>query len=271
MKKTADIICAALLTVLFPFFCISSSFDPHAGQYFFGYFGPHPFSFTLIRYLIISAVILVLTYLNRNNSKVFTLYVPLSFLIVYALIICDYFFTHHLLYNYSYCLWLCAAVSVAEAALFIGATLFLKTDYKAFYKIFWREYLPIFMFVVFLAFIRKPDSFEFSVNITPGHGTFRFFSYILRNPNDSYMMLICLGNIFILSPLPFILKGISFKIPNGVILIIGLLFPLLIEAYQYVFRCGNVDIDDIILNWSGFILGLIMLKIVYDRKIKEAA
>ena len=70
-----------------------------------------------------------------------------------------------------------------------------------------------------------------------------------------------LGNIFAFSPLGFLLP-ILFDKCNNVkkILIIGLTVSLSIEVVQVVFSLGSGDIDDIILNVFGTILGFWIYK-----------
>jgi len=74
------------------------------------------------------------------------------------------------------------------------------------------------------------------------------------------------GNILLLLPLgllfPLYFKRISFKST----VITGIIIPLLIEVGQlglYLFRMGTrtVDIDDVILNFIGFMLGFYIMKI----------
>ncbi len=270
MKKTFSGINAVIFALIFFIGCISSGFDKYKGAVLFGYFGPHSLTFTVIRYLVIILLIFSLTYINRNNQKLFYTVLPAELLIIGAAAVFDYFITKVFLYNYSYCLWLCAAVSVAAGALFLSALLFLKNDFDKFYKAVFRAYSVIYLLIFYVSFIRKPESLEMSVNLIPGGGTFQYFPYVFRGFDDPYLALICFGNILVFLPLPFIIKAFSFKIKDSVILIIGVLLPFLVEGYQYIFRCGHVDIDDVILNLSGFIIGFIIMKFVYSKKLKAS-
>lgn len=270
MKKAVSAIMAVIISLVFPFACISASLEPIAGKYLGGYFGPHPFKFTVLRYIVFAVIIFALTYLNRKNIKVFTIYLPIGYCAVITFAYYDYFIGKHFIYNFSYGLWLCTTISVACFALFISATLFIKKDYKKFYKAFWRLYLLTYILILLISFIRPRDSYGLSVNTHPGGGTIQYFSYIFRHPDDAYMVLICLGNILIFVPYAFIMKSLSDKIPDWVILITGALLPFCAEGYQYLFRCGNVDVDDIILNISGVIAGFILMKLIYRYKLKAA-
>ena len=78
-----------------------------------------------------------------------------------------------------------------------------------------------------------------------------------------------LGNIFAFTPLGFLLP-ILFDKCNNVrkILIIGLTVSLSIEVVQVVFSLGSGDIDDIILNVFGTILGF-WIYIKFNKRLKN--
>ena len=266
MKKALLSINAVIFSVLFPFFCISSTFEPAMLKYLYGYFGPHGFQFILLRYIIIALLIFAFSYILRENEKLMLYVLPIELLIVTAVIYYDYFIGYHLLYNFSYGLWICASVSVASASLFLANTFYFKGDFKKFYRFFWASYAPIYLLILYISFIRTPGSFGFSLNTKIGSGTIQYFSYLFHHINDGYIALITFGNILVFIPASFIIKNISFKLNDLIILIIGLLLPLGAEAYQYIFKCGDVDIDDLILNWSGFLIGLIIMRLIVRKK-----
>lgn len=66
------------------------------------------------------------------------------------------------------------------------------------------------------------------------------------------------GNILIFIPFGFVLP-ILFKRFRNPLLSIGLVFflSLLVESIQRVFRIGQFDVDDIILNATGGIIGFV--------------
>jgi len=195
------------------------------------------------------------------------LYIPLTMGVLTVCTLTDYFNWHRLIYNYAYCLWLGVAVSVANAAVFLSGTVFFERDYGRFYRHFWWAFCGIYLFILYIAFVREPNSYELTYNLLPGNGTFKYFRHIIRHPEDSYVVLICIGNIVVFSPLAFMLRNLLRKAPLYIFIIIGLLIPIAAETYQYVFRCGNVDIDDLLLNWSGFAVGLLVEEIIYKKKL----
>jgi glycopeptide antibiotics resistance protein len=57
-------------------------------------------------------------------------------------------------------------------------------------------------------------------------------------------------------------------------MLFGIIIPVLIsfacEVFQYIFVCGDADIDDIIANTLGAIIGVVLYKlIVKDLRRKQ--
>lgn len=264
MKKALSFTAAVLFAVLYPFSMISSSYSVNNS-----YFGFHSFTFIYIRYLIIFIIMLFLIYLNKRNEKLLNVYIPVMLLITSAAAYIDYFITEKFVYNFAYLLWLGVVISVTNAGVFLGATFFVKDAYVTFYKRFWMAYILIYFLIIYVSFIRSPDFQELSVNMELGNGTLKYFKAVFNDPqNNLYTSLICFGNVLILSPIPFIIY--AFKRPPLIItLSFGLLLPLIFEGYQYILKCGDVDIDDIMLNFFGYICGMIIAEIIYNKRLKN--
>ncbi len=265
MKKAVSFTAAIAFAVLYPFAMISSSFSVSNS-----YFGFHSFFYIYIRYLIIFSLMFILVYLNRDNKKLLYNYAPTAMAVISLLAYIDYFFTHHFVYNYGYLLWLGVVFSVANAGVFLSATIFINEDYVSFYKRFWSAYLIFYILILYVSFIRNPDFQSLSINTELGNGTLKYFKAVFNDPkNNLYTSLICFGNILILFPVPFIVY--SFKRPPLLIsIIIGVSLPLIFEGYQYVLKCGDVDIDDILLNLIGYLLALTVAETIYIKIIKPS-
>lgn len=67
-------------------------------------------------------------------------------------------------------------------------------------------------------------------------------------------------------PIGFILP-LLYKISGKKVILLGLLFSLFIETSQLFLQRGT-DIDDLMLNSLGVVLGLLIYKLV-DKKKKE--
>jgi glycopeptide antibiotics resistance protein len=154
--------------------------------------------------------------------------------------------------------WWIASIFTAEGTLFLSVLINKpsKKDYALFYKKFWYGFTPLYLFVLIICFLRFPSTTR-TINVIPGSGTFLMLKAFINNVNVSFEApLIFFGNLLIFVPLPFILSAFFKKLKPYQIILIGIIFPILVESYQYIFRCGDVDVDDLILNWIGFFIGL---------------
>jgi glycopeptide antibiotics resistance protein len=91
---------------------------------------------------------------------------------------------------------------------------------------------------------------------------------------ESWAQWNILANTVCFMPFGFLLPLIT-KHPRGVFFtaFAGCLFSACIETAQYVFNVGVFDVDDIILNTAGVILGYICARIIYaaaGKKTKKA-
>lgn len=101
----------------------------------------------------------------------------------------------------------------------------------------------------------KLDGFR-SVNVIP-FSTFREFGTMLVTGQFSRGFMNLAGNIFVFAPLGYFLPLLFEKCrrSKGVILS-GFITSCLFELCQYIFYLGSADIDDVILNVLGVILGM---------------
>ncbi|MBQ7740027.1 MAG: VanZ family protein [Eubacterium sp.] len=262
MKKMLNYFFIVIFSAAFPLGCISSSY-----VHLKGLFGFHGIKFTILRYVIIFCVLFILTVLMKKNNVYLTYYVPCITLLITLIGALDHFVFERILYNYSYFLWFASSVCVANAAVFLGATFSFKKNYDKFYYYFWSSFSMLYILILRVAFIRDFGSLK-SINLKPFAGTMKFIKLFLTNQvTDAYIILVLLGNMFILLPLPFIMLAI-FRKPNHLLMIpTGLIIPFIIESAEYLFSNGNADIDDIILNSFGFIIGYIIMNLIYKYKL----
>lgn len=87
--------------------------------------------------------------------------------------------------------------------------------------------------------------------------------------NLDILVINLLGNIAAFIPLGFFIPVI-FKKANklSLIIIMTMLFSIIAELIQYVFIVGGLDIDDVILNTLGGIIGFIIYKFLISKNIK---
>lgn len=110
---------------------------------------------------------------------------------------------------------------------------------------------------------------EYAYNLVPFKEIRRFIVYRRVVGTQSFFLNI-VGNIVGFMPCGFFLPVISRRSRrwfNTVLL--SFLFSLSIETVQLVFKVGSFDVDDMILNTLGGMLGYILYKIVQHIRIRR--
>ena len=78
------------------------------------------------------------------------------------------------------------------------------------------------------------------------------------------------GNVFAFSPFGFLLPVMTEKKRGFIKVVAGtFLFSFIIEICQYIFKVGVFDVDDLLLNTVGGLIGYIIYKIsvtIYRRR-----
>lgn len=110
---------------------------------------------------------------------------------------------------------------------------------------------------------------DYAYNLVPFKEIRRFIVYLNVVGIESFLLNI-VGNIVGFMPFGFFLPVISRRSRrffNTVLL--SFLFSLSIETIQLVFKVGSFDVDDMILNTAGGILGYILYKIVQHIRVRR--
>ena len=77
------------------------------------------------------------------------------------------------------------------------------------------------------------------------------------------------GNIFIFMPVQYLIIKIFELKKSKIIILIDLIILLSIELSQLITHTGIFDIDDIILNLSGMLITLILMKLNHKFVLKR--
>lgn len=251
----------AIFFIVFTFACLSTTSDKLKG-----YWGEKgPLSIIAI-YLGIIIFVALATLLNKSNIKKISTISNYIVLTTSVLLIFDYYVTEISGSQLLFKIWWIGSIFVAEASLFLTITTLKPADYDEISKRFWIFFTPLYLFLMFICFVRTPFSSTAPSNFVLGKGTFELLVYFIHNPIHNFEPpLMVFGNLFVFIPLPFIINTFFRSISNRGILIIGGVTPLVIEGYQLFFKCGNTDIDDLVLNWAGFLIGYIFLLLITKR------
>ncbi|NBI29696.1 VanZ family protein [Chengkuizengella marina] len=144
----------------------------------------------------------------------------------------------------------------------------MKTLLRGIIAILMIFYLFVLIYWMFVGFGRTEINSSFSYNLTP-FSTIKQYFYYYNYFEPEIWIINIIGNIAVFIPfgvfVPFVLRYNIFKFIFHFILGITCL-----EVFQLVLKRGSFDIDDIILNTIGAIIGFIIYKIVkrlLERKV----
>lgn len=101
------------------------------------------------------------------------------------------------------------------------------------------------------------------INLLPLKVLFETYREVFINLNINYFIINFLGNIIMFMPIGLFIP-LLWEIPDKKIIIVGFLFSLFIEVCQLFLNRGT-DVDDLILNTLGTILGLLVYKFLYKK------
>ena len=143
-----------------------------------------------------------------------------------------------------------------------------KNTYKTYSKFIGIVF--IFSYISLMLFLLFSNSFSYRT----GHRTFNLVPFktimlyikAIKHTNLHLMIINVLGNILLFLPLGFYLKAFIKNINYTLLTIISI--PITIEILQYLLKTGVADIDDIILNIIGEIIGffiLLLLNRLYQK------
>ncbi|MGN0457574.1 MAG: VanZ family protein [Eubacterium sp.] len=102
------------------------------------------------------------------------------------------------------------------------------------------------------------------INLIPFQGEFRF----IREHGFTKQVIRDIGNVFFFTAMAMMLSELVKKHKFAFGMLIPVVLSCLMEVFQYYAKCGDTDIDDIIANVLGTIVGLLIYKFIVE-KIKE--
>lgn len=131
--------------------------------------------------------------------------------------------------------------------------------------------LLLFMLIVGLLSIALTGNFNIKnfgvdrINLIPFKILVETYQEVFINNNINYFIINFLGNIIMFIPIGLIIP-ILYKTNNLIVILSGFCSSLFIEISQ-LFLIRGTDIDDLIFNTLGVILGLVIFKIL-SKKFK---
>ncbi|MBQ2642680.1 MAG: VanZ family protein [Eubacterium sp.] len=81
------------------------------------------------------------------------------------------------------------------------------------------------------------------------------------------ILIYSLANMLIFIPIGTLIPLIHKKLNSWkVVLMIGLVLSLIIETLQYIFACGSTQVEDVIMNTLGAIVGFLIYRLIFERR-----
>ncbi len=259
-KKLKENISFVLFIFIFTFSCILTSRD--TGNSIFSYIS---FEFQIVKSLSVLILNFIITIINKRSIEKAVNYSIAATIVITIVFFVDNYFISPSDSLYNRLLWM-STVHLAILGVYSAVFVLKGIDFDKLSKRLIKGYTFLYIVIFAVAFIR-PAGENVTMNFVVGDGTFFFFDILKNKPYEWVLWFVLLGNCIFFIPLPFILKTFIPKIKLLPMLLVGIILPFLIEGYQYVFKCGDVDVDDIVLNISGFLIGIILLLI--QTKIKS--
>ncbi len=120
------------------------------------------------------------------------------------------------------------------------------------------------MFIGFSGFSRIPSE-EYKYNFIPFQTISLYFTYYDHFPLWTWLINLA-GNIGVFVPFGLLLPTVFPKLQHLLSFLVVFMFCItILESLQLLLRLGSFDVDDILLNTIGALLGYLIFKIVKKR------
>lgn len=147
-----------------------------------------------------------------------------------------------------------------------------------FYNSFFNGYLFLFLFLFFFAFFSNRQVMESAIiNLVPFNGEIKdTFNALTNNSELSNNKLLCIlqilrtfGNICFFTTMPLLLSKFIKKHKYFFMVATPIFISVSAEVIQGLTQMGDADIDDIILNTFGTIIGVLIYKFIIEKLLLE--
>lgn len=142
------------------------------------------------------------------------------------------------------------------------------------YRRFALGYLPLCIFLFILQFfvLRQFGNIGVTSNFIPFDGEIRCLLFYAKNGTlTATTLLHSAGNVLYFTSLSVALCGIFKKHPAVWGTLIPVFLSIFIESFQYLTKSGDADVDDIILNTLGALLGTLAYTLFIKNSMEEKA
>ena len=140
----------------------------------------------------------------------------------------------------------------------------------------WYREIVMLLFTVFLVGLASQtiipgivSNGTHSVNLIPFKFVFEIYSEVFLNNNIGYLLINIMGNIILFIPIGLVIP-LLWSVSGRLTLVTGFLSSLFIEVCQ-LFLLRGTDMDDLILNTFGVLMGVLLYKILLKHCPKVIA
>ena len=143
-------------------------------------------------------------------------------------------------------------------------------QHKRILTILYVFYLCLLFYFLFFSegFGRMGGSAEYRYNLKPFREIMRFYRYRYILGNKAFFINV-FGNVIAFMPMGFFQPLLAQKKWRGALVVLNcFIVSLLVETIQLVFKVGCFDVDDLLLNTLGGLLGVIIYY-VFQKCLKR--
>lgn len=143
---------------------------------------------------------------------------------------------------------------------------------KTMYRMLFILYCLIMLWLLFGRRQYHREMMDLLVNLRPLK-TIRAYLYVLQNREEPYLLRIAafnlFGNVVLFIPYGLFLPVLCNRLRSfWKVMLLGALTIVCVELLQIATLRGSCDIDDLILNMLGILMGYIVFRIGYARRLK---
>ena len=129
-------------------------------------------------------------------------------------------------------------------------------------------FFPIVLF--FASFFGREEHAEYRYNLTLFQEIKRYYYFGLRTGSWWLFLWNVVGNICVFIPFGIFLPKLFTRCKNGVLtILLSLELSLSVEFIQLVTKVGSFDVDDLLLNTLGGVIGFLGITIYNKRRQRK--
>lgn len=143
-----------------------------------------------------------------------------------------------------------------------------NNGYAAFYNDFFIGFGIMFVFIFIMIYFVLRDysgTAGYTLNLKPFSGELKAFTSVqLLKMKSKYFIIRSIGNVLFYTAMAPLAARFVKKHKCIAAILIPFCISILSETFQFIFSCGDADIDDVILNTAGAAIGALLYKFIIN-------